>query len=62
VGGIVGPSIAGAFVGAGWMARDIFYVAAIPALISALTMLFLRRVLQQKQHPRASERVAAKTV
>jgi AAHS family 4-hydroxybenzoate transporter-like MFS transporter len=45
VGGILGPSVAGVFVGAGWMPRDIFYAAAAPALISAATMLALRRQL-----------------
>jgi len=46
IGGIVGPSIAGALVGAQWMPKEIFYAAAIPALISAVTMLSLRWVIK----------------
>src|SRR2546428_13354852 len=38
VGGIVGPLVASAFVGAGWAPRDIFYAPSIPAPTSALTL------------------------
>jgi len=62
VGGIVGPSVAGAFIGAGWMPRDIFYAAAIPAFTSAVTVLILRRVMQQTQAHKGKERIAVKTV
>jgi AAHS family 4-hydroxybenzoate transporter-like MFS transporter len=49
IGGIVGPYIAGAFLQAGWTSREIFYTAAIPALISAITMLSLRWVMKPEQ-------------
>ncbi len=49
VGGIVGPYVAGALVGAAWTPREIFYAAAIPALISAITMLSLRWVMPAQQ-------------
>jgi MFS transporter, AAHS family, 4-hydroxybenzoate transporter len=46
VGGIVGPYVAGALLGAGWVPRQLFYAAAVPALISAITMLSLRWVMR----------------
>jgi AAHS family 4-hydroxybenzoate transporter-like MFS transporter len=49
VGGIVGPYVAGALVGAGWMPLEIFYAAAVPALVSAILMLSLRWVLQTQR-------------
>jgi AAHS family 4-hydroxybenzoate transporter-like MFS transporter len=52
VGGIVGPYVAGALLGAGWTPREMFYAAAIPALISAITMLSLRWVMKS-QKPQA---------
>jgi AAHS family 4-hydroxybenzoate transporter-like MFS transporter len=58
VGGIIGPYVAGALIGAGWMPREIFYAAAIPALISAITMLSLRRIMK----PQKSETVSKSEV
>jgi AAHS family 4-hydroxybenzoate transporter-like MFS transporter len=49
IGGIAGPSIAGALLGIGWMPRDLFYAAAVPALISAITMFSLRWVMKPPQ-------------
>jgi len=49
VGAIVGPYVAGALVGAGWTAREVFYTAAVPALISAVTMISLRWVMKPKK-------------
>jgi AAHS family 4-hydroxybenzoate transporter-like MFS transporter len=49
VGGIVGPYVAGALVGAGWAPREIFYAAAIPALISAITMVSLRWAMKSQK-------------
>src|SRR5262245_2572751 len=49
VGGIVGPYIAGALLAAGWTPREVFYTAAVPALISAITMLALRRILKPQK-------------
>ena len=42
IGGIAGPSIAGALLMIGWVPRELFYAAAVPALISALTVFSLR--------------------
>jgi AAHS family 4-hydroxybenzoate transporter-like MFS transporter len=49
IGGIAGPSIAGALIGIGWMPREIFYAAAIPALVSAITMFSLRWVMKPQK-------------
>ncbi len=46
LGGIVGPTLAGILIGSGWTPREIFYAAAIPALISAVTMFSLRWVMK----------------
>jgi AAHS family 4-hydroxybenzoate transporter-like MFS transporter len=46
VGGIAGPYVAGALLGAGWVPRQLFYAAALPALISAVTMFSLRWVMR----------------
>jgi AAHS family 4-hydroxybenzoate transporter-like MFS transporter len=49
IGGIVGPSLASVLVAAHWAPREIFYAAAIPALISAVTMLSLRWVMKSQK-------------
>src|SRR5205807_682448 len=46
IGGIAGPYVAGALIGIGWMPRELFYAAAIPALASAITMFSLRWVMK----------------
>jgi MFS transporter, AAHS family, 4-hydroxybenzoate transporter len=51
IGGIVGPYVAGALLGAGWTAGQIFYTAAVAALLSAITMLSLRWVMKPEQVP-----------
>ena len=53
IGGIVGPYVAGALLGAGWTAGQIFYTAAVAALISAITMLSLRWVMKLEKTPAA---------
>jgi len=53
IGGIVGPYVAGALLGAGWTAGQIFYTAAVAALISAITMLALRWVMKTEKVPSA---------
>src|SRR5262245_173207 len=53
IGGIVGPYVAGALLGAGWTAGQIFYTAAVAALISAITMLSLRWVMKPEKVPSA---------
>ena len=55
IGGIVGPIIAARLVGAHWMPRDIFYTAAIPALISAIAMLSLRWIIKPQQQESVSK-------
>jgi AAHS family 4-hydroxybenzoate transporter-like MFS transporter len=55
IGGIAGPSVAGALLMIGWMPRDLFYAAAIPALISAITMFSLRWVIKPQERPAASQ-------
>jgi MFS transporter, AAHS family, 4-hydroxybenzoate transporter len=49
IGGIIGPYIAGALLQSGWTPREVFYTAAIPALISAITMLSLRWVMKPEK-------------
>jgi AAHS family 4-hydroxybenzoate transporter-like MFS transporter len=51
IGGIAGPSVAGALLMIGWMPRQLFYAAAIPALISAITMFSLRWVMKPGEKP-----------
>ena len=55
IGGIVGPYVAGALLGAGWTAGQIFYTAAVAALISAITMLALRWVIKPDKTTAASK-------
>jgi AAHS family 4-hydroxybenzoate transporter-like MFS transporter len=55
IGGIVGPIIVSQLVGAHWMPREIFYTAAIPALISAIAMLSLRWVIKPQQSEAAAK-------
>jgi AAHS family 4-hydroxybenzoate transporter-like MFS transporter len=42
IGAIIGPVLGGEFLALKWSMQDIFYVAAIPAAISAIAMLGLR--------------------
>jgi len=59
IGGIVGPLFAGALIGAGWAPREIFYAAAIPAAISAVTMFSLRWVMKAQRPSVAETQVLA---
>ncbi len=45
IGSIVGPFVGGILLSRHWTARDLFIAAAIPALISAVVMFFLRWVI-----------------
>jgi AAHS family 4-hydroxybenzoate transporter-like MFS transporter len=45
-GGIVGPYLAGALMGRSWVARELFFAAAIPAMLAAATVFSLRRVMK----------------
>ncbi len=44
-GGIVGPYLAGALMGRSWVARELFFAAAVPAVLAAATVFSLRWVL-----------------
>jgi AAHS family 4-hydroxybenzoate transporter-like MFS transporter len=46
IGAIVGPLLAGELLRRNWAARELFYAAAIPALISAIAMFAMRRALK----------------
>jgi AAHS family 4-hydroxybenzoate transporter-like MFS transporter len=45
VGAIVGPYIGGVMIGAKWTSQQLFWAAAVPAFISAVTLLMLTRVV-----------------
>ena len=51
IGSIVGPGIAGAFVGLEWPARDIIALAAVPAFASAATALAIFAVTRRRPAP-----------
>jgi AAHS family 4-hydroxybenzoate transporter-like MFS transporter len=45
VGAIVGPYIGGLMIGAKWTSQQLFWAAAVPAVISAVTLFILTRVV-----------------
>ena len=45
IGGIVGPYIGGRMLAAQWTSQELFWAAAVPAAISALTLVVLTRVV-----------------
>jgi len=45
IGAIVGPYIGGTMIGAKWTSQQLFWAAAVPAVISAVTLLILTRVV-----------------
>src|SRR5687768_15304702 len=45
VGGIVGPYIGGRMLAAQWTSQELFWAAAVPAAISAMTLVVLTRVV-----------------
>jgi AAHS family 4-hydroxybenzoate transporter-like MFS transporter len=47
IGAIVGPYIGGVLIGRQWGAEELFYAAAIPALISTVVMLVMRAVYRE---------------
>jgi AAHS family 4-hydroxybenzoate transporter-like MFS transporter len=53
IGAIVGPYIGGVLIGRQWTSEELFYAAAVPALISTAVMLIMRGVYR--------ENVAART-
>jgi AAHS family 4-hydroxybenzoate transporter-like MFS transporter len=46
IGAIVGPLVAGMLLSRHWANRELFLAAAIPAMVSAVVMLALRRVIE----------------
>lgn len=48
IGAIIGPVLGGQFMAMQWSTQNIFYAAAVPALISTLAMLSLRWVLKPR--------------
>jgi AAHS family 4-hydroxybenzoate transporter-like MFS transporter len=60
IGSIVGPELAGVMLGRRWTNQDLFYAAAIPALIASLVMISMRGVLvKQQRQPRAAVAVVS---
>jgi AAHS family 4-hydroxybenzoate transporter-like MFS transporter len=59
IGAIVGPLAAGALLGNGWAHRELFYAAAIPALISAVATYSLRWVMPERAVTAAPTEVMA---
>jgi AAHS family 4-hydroxybenzoate transporter-like MFS transporter len=55
IGAIVGPYIGGELMGRQWSSQQLFMAAAIPALISTLTIFILRFVMKV---PAAADRAA----
>jgi AAHS family 4-hydroxybenzoate transporter-like MFS transporter len=45
VGAIVGPYIGGSMIGAKWTSQQLFLAAAVPAVISAVTLMILTKVV-----------------
>ena len=45
IGAIVGPYIGGTMIGAKWTSQQLFWAAAVPAVISAITLMILARVV-----------------
>jgi AAHS family 4-hydroxybenzoate transporter-like MFS transporter len=57
IGAIVGPLVAGMLLSRHWANRELFLAAAIPALISAVVMLALRRVIEPSRAIAATNEV-----
>ena len=57
IGAIVGPLVAGMLLSRHWANRELFLAAAIPALISAVVMLALRRVIEPSRAVAATNEV-----
>jgi AAHS family 4-hydroxybenzoate transporter-like MFS transporter len=59
VGSIVGPTMAGILMGNGWAARELFYAATVPAIVSVVVMFSLRWVMKPQQPAVAGTQVLA---
>jgi AAHS family 4-hydroxybenzoate transporter-like MFS transporter len=55
IGAIVGPIVGGILIANKWTPREVFYAAAVPAAIAALTMIALRGFIKR---PALAERTA----
>jgi AAHS family 4-hydroxybenzoate transporter-like MFS transporter len=54
MGAIVGPGIAGVLIGRQWGSEELFYAAAVPAVISTIVMLVMRGVYKEDTATRAA--------
>jgi AAHS family 4-hydroxybenzoate transporter-like MFS transporter len=45
IGAIVGPYIGGTMIGAKWTSQQLFWAAAVPAVVSAVTLMILAKVV-----------------
>jgi MFS transporter, AAHS family, 4-hydroxybenzoate transporter len=54
VGAIVGPYIGGVLIGRQWGSEELFYAAAVPALVSTTVMLIMRGVYKETAALRAA--------
>jgi AAHS family 4-hydroxybenzoate transporter-like MFS transporter len=52
-GGIIGPLIGGAMLGAQWSNEALFYAVAVPALVATLAALLLGKVINGAAEPKA---------
>jgi AAHS family 4-hydroxybenzoate transporter-like MFS transporter len=59
IGGIVGPYIGGVLIGQAWTAQQLFWAAAVPASITALTFIALMFTMKLPAQPAASVRAPA---
>lgn len=56
-GAIVGPVVGGEFMRRQWATRDMFYAAAVPALVSTVAMVGLRAAMARRSAQRADAAV-----
>jgi len=54
VGGIIGPLVGGLMLGAHWSNESVFYAAAVPAAIAALSSVLLARAMNGAAEPKAA--------
>jgi AAHS family 4-hydroxybenzoate transporter-like MFS transporter len=54
IGAIVGPYIGGRLIGAAWTSQQLFWAAALPALVSTLTLVALWFAMKNQEPARVS--------
>jgi AAHS family 4-hydroxybenzoate transporter-like MFS transporter len=54
IGAIVGPYIGGVLIGRQWGSEELFYAAAVPAVVSTVVMLIMRGVYREDAAARAA--------